>query len=162
MKQIFLSLFLAAAAFGQELPAPSAILPPGEDLRRFLSLSDTQMRALQDIQREQQSENEKIYQEMRQKSQELDALYRSNSRDYVTIGRLNVELRTLSSKLPVRGEPYRTRSLNVLTVAQKAKLPLLSDALKLQMAAYLAVQFNLIDRPDPGEVHILPAVTENP
>jgi len=57
----------------------------------------------------------------------------------------------------VSGEQYRTRALSVLTQDQRAKLPVLANALELQWPANDAVTWNLIDPPQFRDPIILPA-----
>ena len=166
LKQLVI-LAIGGAAFilGQEpgrgtaMIYPPPVSEPGRALREYLGLSPTQSAALQDVQKSKREAQQAVFDEMNQKQMALDNLLRSGSTDYVQIGRLTVELRDLQKKIPVSGEPYRTRALSVLTQEQRAKLPVLVNALELQWPANDAVTWNLIDPPPaPQDPIILPAV----
>ncbi len=139
---------------------PPRVVEPGRALREYLNLTAAQVAALQEVQKSKREAEQAIFEEMRLKQTALDNLLRSGSNDYQQIGRLTVELRDLQKKLPVSGDPYRTRALAVLSQDQRAKLPPLSGALQLQWPANDAVMWNLLERPpapdDPPV--ILPAV----
>jgi Spy/CpxP family protein refolding chaperone len=138
---------------------PPPVLEPVQPLRQYLNLTAAQVSALQEVQKSRQTAEQAVYEEMRQKYQALENLLASGSTDYQQIGRINVELRQLQKKLPVSGEPYRTRALAVLSPDQRTKLPALANALQLQWPANDAVFWNLLDRPETpgGDPRILPA-----
>jgi hypothetical protein len=142
---------------------PAPLIEPGRALREHLSLTAAQVAALQEVQKSKRQAEQAVFDEMRQKQLTLDNLLRSGSNDYQQIGRLTVELRDLQKKLPVSGEPYRTRALAVLSQDQRTKLAPLSNALQLQWPANDAVMWNLLDRPPlPDDPIILPAVGAMP
>lgn len=137
---------------------PPPIFEPGRALREYLNLAPAQVAALQDIQKSKREAEQAVFEEMRQKHAALDTLLRSGSNDYQQIGRLTVEIRDLQKKLPLSGDPYRTRALAVLSQDQRAKLPPLATALQLQWTANDAVAWNLLDSPPvPQDPIILPA-----
>lgn len=172
-------LIVAAAlalplAFGQSRDAVSGDIVPGEghttedgpivrppapvyqELKSFLQLSDTQLRALLEIQRKMREESGKISQEIAEKNRALRALLESGSTDYWRIGLLMVEINQLQKKLPISGEPYRSEALAVLTRAQVEKLQELVAALRLAIPAHQAVALNLIDSPPNVQPRPLP------
>jgi Spy/CpxP family protein refolding chaperone len=163
-KRLFI-LAIGSAAFilaqepgaGTSMIYPPPVSEPGRALREFLNLSPTQSTALQEVQKSKRDAQQAVFDEMNQKQTSLDNLLRSGSTDYVQIGRLTVELRDLQKKIPVSGEQYRTRALSVLTQDQRAKLPILANALELQWPANDAVTWNLIDPPQFRDPIILPA-----
>ena len=165
LKRLFI-LAIGTAAFilaqepgaGTPMIYPPPVSEPGSALREFLNLSPAQSAALQDVQKSKRDAQQAVFNEMNQKQTALDNLLRSGSTDYVQIGRLTVELRDLQKKLPASGEPYRTRALSVLTQDQRAKLPVLVNALELQWPANDAVTWNLIDPPQFRDPIILPAL----
>ena len=73
-----------------------------------------------------------------------------------------VESKYLSRQLPLKGDTYRTEVLAVLSPAQKAKLPTLLDALKLQAAAWQATELNMIDNPNVPDIRMLPMPLSDP
>ncbi|MEX2262722.1 MAG: periplasmic heavy metal sensor [Bryobacteraceae bacterium] len=159
-KRLFLTTaFTAAAACAQDVAIYPPILPRDfEALRAHLSLSQTQVDTLRAVQRDRQNAEQQIHKDIRDKHLQLETLLRDQSQDYARIGQLTVEIRTLQRKLPVSGEPYRSRALGVLTQEQRPKLAALSTALQLQPAAWEAVNLSLIDRPERGGDVIIQAV----
>lgn len=135
------------------LPYP---LPVADQLKTYLNLTDGQIAGLQQVQTRKQEAERKIYEEMQQKSQALNAMLEMNSTDAARIGQLMIEIQKLRKQLPVSGEPYRSQALAVLSADQRTKLPALVQAMQLQPAAYQAISFNLFDHPDSGP-RILPA-----
>ena len=136
---------------------PPPMMEPGRALKEYLSLTPAQITALQEVQRSKRSAEQAVYDELRQKYQQLENLLQSGSTDYQQIGRLNVEIRNMQKRLPVSGEPYRTRALAVLSAEQRAKLPALTNALQLQWPANDAVFWNLLDRPEvPNDPRMVP------
>lgn len=164
----FLMLALAGGALlvGQEpgggstpMIYPPPVFEPARALREFLNLTPAQVTALQEVQKSKREAEQAVFEELRQKQAAIENLLRNGSTDYSQIGRQTVELRDLQKKIPVSGEPYRTRALAVLSADQRAKLPVLVNALTLQWPANEAVTWNLVDRPDvPMDPIILPAI----
>lgn len=132
-----------------------------EELKSFLALSDTQVMALQQVMQSKADAENAIYRSIREKYEALNNILGSPAPDAFQVGRLTLEIRDLQKKVPLTGEPYRTNALNVLTAAQKQKLPALTQALQTATPAYQAVSLNLIDQPQrPGVNPLeLPAVS---
>jgi hypothetical protein len=125
---------------------PQPLFP---ELRQYLTLTDAQVNSLVQIQNNRREAEAAIYRQIAEKQQVLYGLLQAGSTDALQIGQLTVEINNLQRRLPLGPEPYRTSSLAVLNDPQKAKLPALSDALRLAGTAYQAVSLNLIDQPDP-------------
>jgi len=166
MKIKFIAALLLAAA--SIVPAQDvSILPyplPGvrfEELKTFLTLTDTQVTALQQVMQTKANAENAIYQSIREKYEALNNTLNSPNPDAFQVGRLTLEIRDLQKKVPLSGEPYRTNALNVLNANQKTKLPALTQALQMSNPAYQAVTLNLIDQPQrPGINPLdLPAVS---
>jgi hypothetical protein len=137
----------------------AVVRPPAvayQELKSFLQLSDTQVDALLEIQKAMREETGKISQEIAEKNRALQVLLENGSTDYARIGLLIVEINQLHKKLPIRGEPYRSQALAVLTRAQVEKLQDLVAALRLASPAYQAVALNLIDHPQDHQPRPLP------
>lgn len=119
-------------------------------LRTWLSLTDSQMASLQQVQTEKRKAESAIYAQINERQQQLNDLLNQGSNDAATIGRLMVEINNLRKQLPLPGDQYKASSLAVLTEAQKAKLPALTEALKNFSAASEASYYSLIDSPAAG------------
>lgn len=142
-------------AFGQEGYSTNMPVLPGEpnpgtpapynELRTLLGLTDAQVQRLQELQTTRRNAEAVIYRQIQERQTSLNTLLSQGSTDAARIGTLMVEINNLRRQLPLSSEPYRRPALEVLTVDQRNKLPLLRDALVLQSPAYQAVSLNLID-----------------
>lgn len=127
-----------------------------EQLKQYLVLTEAQMTSLEQIRAGRQRQEAEIYRQMSEKQRQMYALLQQGSNDAGTIGRLMVEINNLQRQLPLRGETYRAEVLAVLTPAQKAKLPALSEAMTLQSSSWQAIDLNMIDNPNVPDSRILP------
>jgi hypothetical protein len=127
-----------------------------DQLRQYLVLSDAQVSTLEQIMRNRSQAEQQIYLQISEKERQMYGLLQQGSNDSATVGRLMVEINNLRRQLPLKGDPYRTQALAVLNDSQKAKLPPLTEALKLQSSAWQAIQLNLMDNPAVPDVRILP------
>jgi Spy/CpxP family protein refolding chaperone len=128
-----------------------------DQLKQYLVLTDAQVSSLEQLRQNRMQQEQTIYRQMSEKQRQMWELLQQGSNDAVTIGRLMVEINNLSRQLPLKGETYRAEVLALLTPPQKTKLPGLTDAMKLQSAAWQAIELNLIDNPNVPDVRILPA-----
>jgi hypothetical protein len=152
LKNFVLTTVLALAPLAaQQLPiAPPRVVE--SPLRSYLTLTDSQIASLQQVQAEKRKAEGAIYTQINDRQQQLNALLRAGSNDAGTIGRLMVEINNLRRQLPLPAEQYRAAALAVLTDAQKARLPALAEALRLSAPANEAVFYNLVAAPEilPG------------
>ena len=151
---------LSLASLAAQEPGTS-ILPvvpqQWDQLKQYLVLTEAQVSSLEQFRQNRMQQEQTIYRQMSEKQRQMWELLQQGSNDTVTIGRLMVEINNLSRQLPLKGETYRTEVLAILTPAQKTKLPGLSEAMKLQSAAWQAIELNLIDNPNVPDARILPA-----
>jgi Spy/CpxP family protein refolding chaperone len=127
-----------------------------DQLKQYLVLTDAQVASLGQIRQNRIQQEQAIYSQISEKQRQMYGLLQQGSNDAATIGRLMVESSNLSRQLPLKGDTYRTEVLAVLTPAQKAKLPTLVDALKLQAAAWQATELDMIDNPNVPDIRMLP------
>ncbi len=141
-------VFAPVAVFGQTISTP--ILPPVPvytALKTYLDLSDTQMQTLQTVQNSRNQATQEIYSQINAKNRTLYSMLNSESGTAAALGQLLLDVHALQKQLPLAASPYKPQALNVLTDAQKAKLPALSQAMQLQTAAWQAISLLLIDAP---------------
>lgn len=152
------ALFATVILRGQEstMIAPPRVPEQWDQLKQYLVLTEAQVTTLGHIQTNRIQAEQVIYTQMSDKQRQINNLLEQGSNDAGTIGRLMVEINNLRKQLPLNSGPYRTQALAVLTDAQKAKLPVLAEALQLQTTAWQAVELNLVERPAP-DYRILPA-----
>ena len=162
----FISALLLAAA--SIVPAQDVTILPYplpnqrfDELRTYLTLTDTQVTALQQVMQSKSDAENAIYKSIREKYEALNNLLNSSNPDAFQVGRLTLEIRDLQKRVPLSGEPYRTSALNILNAGQKTRLPALVQAMQMATTAYQAVTLNLIDQPRrPGINPLdLPAVS---
>lgn len=149
-------LSLAAQETGS-LIAPPVIPNRWDQLKQYLVLTEAQVLSLDQVRQNRMQQEQAIYRQVSEKQREMYGLLQQGSNDAATIGRLMVEINNLNRQLPLKGDTYRTEVLAILTPQQKAKLPALVDAMKLQAAGWQAVELNMIDNPNVPDVRILPA-----
>ena len=125
---------------------------PNTALMQYLGLSDGQMQALQDVQKNRNAANQAIYKQMGDKQTAINSLIASGSNDALQVGQLTLDINNLRKQLLTSGAPFRDQALAVLTPDQKNKLTGLTNALQLQPAAYQAINLNLIDQLNPPRV----------
>jgi hypothetical protein len=157
--------FLAGAIAGTTLLCAQIISPlqpvpaPYTALIQYLGLSDSQLQALQDNQKNQNAASQAIYKQISDKQTAINNLIASGSNDALQIGQLTLDIGNLRKQLVTVGEPFRQPALAVLTADQKNKLPGLTAALQLQTAAYQAIGLNLVDQLNPPKpLPLTPAV----
>ncbi len=125
---------------------------PNTALMQYLGLSDGQMQALQDVQKNRNAANQAIYKQIGDKQTAINNLIASGSTDALQVGQLTLDINNLRKQLLTSGAPFRDQALAVLTPDQKNKLTGLTNALQLQPAAYQAINLNLIDQLNPPRV----------
>jgi len=155
MKSIYL---LAGIIAGTTLLCAQIVTPlppipaPNTALMQYLGLSDAQIQALQDVQKNRNAANQAIYKQMGDKQTAINSLIASGSNDALQVGQLTLDINNLRKQLLTSGAPFRDQGLAVLTPDQKNKLTGLTNALQLQPAAYQAINLNLIDQLNPPRV----------
>lgn len=148
LRNILLTTALALVPLAAQQTPALTIAPSESPLRTYLTLTESQITSLQQIQERKRTAESAIYTQMSERQRQLDALLRDGSNDVATIGRLMVEINNLRKQLPLPSDQYRASALAVLTDAQKAKLPALTEALKVMQPANEAVFYNLVDSPN--------------
>ena len=155
MKSIYLLAGIIAGTTllcAQIVTSLPPIPAPNTALMQYLGLSDAQMQALQDVQKNRNAANQAIYKQMGDKQTAINSLIASGSNDALQVGQLTLDINNLRKQLLTSGAPFRDQALAVLTPDQKNKLTGLTNALQLQPAAYQAINLNLIDQLNPPRV----------
>jgi Spy/CpxP family protein refolding chaperone len=151
MKSISMVALLAAtAAFAQQPPTPDV-----SALKTYLSLTDSQITALQAIQKQQRTGVSDLHQQVQQKQQALNALLSGGSTDANAVGKLVLDIQALRKQIDTNASSFRAQAANVLTADQKTKLKTLDDASKLQPAISEAVFLLLLAPPTPAQGGLL-------
>jgi hypothetical protein len=149
MKLIYLlaGAIAATTSLCAQIISPLPPVPaPNTALIQYLGLSDTQMQALQDVQKNRAAASQAIYKQISDKQTAINNLIVAGSNDALQIGQLTLDINSLRKQLLTAGAPFREPALAVLTQDQKNKLSGLTNALQLQSAAYQAIGLNLIDQ----------------
>ena len=116
-----------------------------ENLKDYLSLSDDQIRQLQDLRREQFERMQPAMQAMAETQRTLDEALEAASPDPTVIGQLTLELRKHREAMPGSRDAMREMALGVLDSGQRVKLDALEEAISLQPTAQQAMSLNLLD-----------------
>ena len=142
MKTTVLALTaLAAAAWSQ--PAQ----PPITELQNYLSLTDSQVQALQTIQTQLRTSTASLRQQIAQKEQTLRTDLSAGNSSAVTLGQLLLDIQTLQKQITQAQTASQTQAAAVLNAAQKTKLQTVVDASKLQPQIRQAEMLDLIVPP---------------
>ena len=155
MKSIYL---IAAAIAGTTLLCAQVVTPlppipaPNTALMQYLGLTDAQVQALQDVQKNRNAANQAIYKQINDKQVAINSLIAAGSNDALQVGQLTLDINNLRKQLLTSGAPFREQALAVLTPDQKNKLSGLTTALQLQPAVYQAINMNLIDQLSPPKI----------
>jgi len=155
MRSIYLlaGIIAGTALLCAQIVTPLPPIPaPNTALMQYLGLSDAQMQALQDVQKNRNAANQAIYKQMGDKQTAINSLIASGSNDALQVGQLTLDINNLRKQLLTAGAPFHDQALAVLTPDQKNKLTGLTNALQLQPAAYQAINLNLIDQLNPPRV----------
>jgi hypothetical protein len=147
-----------ALVFGQAIVSPLPPIPaPYTAIQQYLSLSDAQLQALRDVQKNRAAADQAIYKQISDKQTAINNLLTSGSADALQIGQLTIDISNLRKQLPTSGAPFRQAALDVLTQDQKNKLTALTNALQLQPAASQAIGLDLIDPVIRPQIYFTPA-----
>ena len=120
--------------------------PPVSEVKTYLSLSDSQIQALQQLRKQQADGNSPIFDQMHQKQQALqDAL--SKSKDAAVIGQAMLDIEGLRKQIQDNDKRFHDLAVNSLTADQKTKLAKLEEAAKLDPAIQQATGLNLLTPP---------------
>lgn len=160
---VFSSILWGQVAFGQAGQATSAMMPyqPNYDaLKQALGLTDTQVQALQQIQKNRSTANQAVFQQINAKQTQLNDLLNSGAPDAFAIGQLQIDMANLR-KQTNNTPSIRDQALAVLEAGQKAKLANLESVLQLQRAANEAAGLGLIGQPPFQPLRIVPAIAPN-
>lgn len=142
-----ISMLVAGWVLCAQPGPPMGGLPPVDEVKTYLTLTDAQIQSLQQL-RQQEAETAKGDMDtIRAKQTALRTAVNGN--DAATAGRLLLEIEALRKRGADTHTQYRTQAIAVLTAAQKTKLTALQDALKLQPAIGQALGLNLLTPPDP-------------
>ncbi|MBM3811190.1 MAG: periplasmic heavy metal sensor [Acidimicrobiia bacterium] len=125
--------------------------PNFDSLKSYLALSDTQLQSLQQLHQQHSQANQPLFDQIRQKQQELRQLQRSANPDPAAVGRLVQEIQALHNRLRDSRSALPAQTTNVLTPDQKTKLKALEEAAKLQDEIRQAMALALLAPPERGE-----------
>lgn len=148
-------LFTLAIAFAQP-PAggPNGPGGPGAPrvsaLQSYLGLTDTQVTAIRQAQRQAREAQRPLFEKMRTKHQELRTLLAAPNSDAAAIGTLTKELEALRSQLKQGGEGIHAAAVNLLSPDQRTKLQALEAAANLRREIGEAHALHLLTPPEGG------------
>ena len=134
-------------AFQPQPPQP----PDYRALRDYLSLSDSQIRRMEQARekaRMDAAEKEKTLRpQIQEKRLALEDLLDTANPDATAVGRAMIEIRGLERQIRQAHEAVSTAELNVLTAEQRTKFKAIQDAANLPEAARQAQRIGLVPAP---------------
>lgn len=117
------------------------------ELQAYLQLSDAQLQALLNIQRQQDQDLQPRYQTIGGIQAQVRQLLSSDNPAAIQIGQLEIQIVQLQKELAAASKPYRDQSFALLSADKQSMLPRLADSLLLNSLATEAVSLRLIDNP---------------
>ncbi len=154
MLRMIVLLSLAGALFAQgpgRFGFPPGAAQPGTDqVKAYLSLTDSQIQGLQQIERQAASALQSTFQEIHQKQLTLQDQLDKGSTDAAALGKLLLDIESLHKRISQTQDSYRSQAVASLTADQKTKLKSLEDAMKLQPVIGQAVGLLLLTPPQPS------------
>lgn len=142
MKSSLMAMLAASLMFAQ---APAPRTP--EELKTALSLTDSQITRLQQVQQERIAANRTTFEQIHTKQKALDTALAQVAPDATTLGGLLLDIKALRTQIQASDDRYQQQALDVLSTDQRTKLKALEDAAKLEPAIRQAISLNLLDPP---------------
>jgi Spy/CpxP family protein refolding chaperone len=139
---------LLAASLAAQTPGGTTTTSasPTDTLKTYLSLTDAQVTALQQLRKQERQDLSATFQDLGAKQRALrDAI--ASSKDAATIGQLQLDIETLRKKIQDTQTSYQAQAVNGLTADQKVKLQALQAAAALQPTIRQAGALNLLTPP---------------
>jgi Spy/CpxP family protein refolding chaperone len=126
-------------------PVSPPLVPAYAAVKQYLNLSDSQLQALEDVQKNRAAADQAIYKQISDKQMAINNLLASGSNDALQVGQLTLDINNLRKQVRTSSAQFRDPALAVLTPDQKSRLPGLTSAMQLQPTASQAVSLDLID-----------------
>jgi Spy/CpxP family protein refolding chaperone len=150
--QILAAAALAATLFAQTPGAPGQGMrqPRIDELKSYLSLSDSQVQQLQTLRQTQASAQRSTFQSMAEKQQALRDQLNSGSANAAALGQLLLDIENLRKQLTTSRNSFHDQAVTILNADQKAKLTTLENAQKLEPTIRQATGLLLLTPPENG------------
>jgi Spy/CpxP family protein refolding chaperone len=146
LRMMPLAAVLAATLLAQTPGGTTTPVSPADTLKTYLSLTDAQVTALQQLRKQERQDLSATFQDLAAKQRALrDAV--TSSKDAATIGQLQLDIEGLRKKIQDTQTSYQAQAVNSLTADQKTKLQALQAAAALQPAIRQAGALNLLAPP---------------
>ena len=129
------AVLLAQTAPAQVAPGRGAQRGQGvAAVRNFLSLTDQQVQQLLQLSRQEQEALQPLREQIREKTQALNAARKAATPNPGAIGQLVIDLQNLREQVRTSNEGFRTKAVALLDAGQQEKLT------RLQQAATMAAR----------------------
>lgn len=140
-----------AFAQGPAGPGPAGALQPNlDDIKAYLTLTDSQIQAFQQLRQQERQALETIRTEMAAKRKALHDQLEAGSTDAAALGRLLIEIEPLRKRIEEVRTSFHNQAVNTLSADQKAKLKTLEDTAKLRDETRQAAMLQLLAPPERG------------
>lgn len=149
--RLIFALTIASCLFGQPGPGPAADQQPATPtaLITALTLNDTQVASLTQLQTQKRAQIQPIAQQLADKQKAIHDALAKDAPDVNAIAAALVQAAALQKQIKAIESSYTAQALAILTAAQKTKLAELEKALALQDAVRQAIGFDLLTPPEP-------------
>lgn len=146
MKSTVLSLLFAATLAAQVVPVPPVTRPAPrvQELRAYLTLTDAQVQQLTQLQQTRAAEVQRIYEQIRQKEQQLQQAITAGGANPTTVGQLYLDIQTLRRSLTPNTTANVDGARAILTPEQRTRLNGLIEAQRLQPVVSQALSLGLL------------------
>ncbi|HBY60456.1 MAG TPA: hypothetical protein DEH78_11575 [Solibacterales bacterium] len=123
--------------------------PNFDSLKSYLTLTDAQVTALQNLQTQNRDANRTTMEQIATQQKALNDALRAGSQDAAALGKMLISIQALRKQIDDRMTVLRTQARAQLTAPQVAKLKALEDAAALRDEIQQAAMLALLTPPDP-------------
>ena len=155
---------VASLAMAQGMRGPMGMGPGGggaaptfDNIKTYLTLTDSQLTAIEAIRTSARTANQQTLTDLRTKETALQTLLKSTNPDPAAVGKLMVDIQALRATLHTANTSLTDQAVALLTPDQKTKLATLAAAAALQPQIREASMLLLLTPPTPPAGEMGPA-----
>ena len=150
MKAAVVTVLAAAVCLAQRPfgPPGGGQQPTFQELKTYLTLTDSQVQGLQQVQQQMREAVQSILRDIQTKEQSLRDQVQKGGADPAALGRLLIDIETQRKRVSDQRTTFQGQALNQLTAAQKTKLKALEEAANLNDEIREATALMLLTPPD--------------
>ncbi|MEO8660303.1 MAG: Spy/CpxP family protein refolding chaperone [Bryobacteraceae bacterium] len=131
-------------------PGGGGAAPTFDNIKTYLTLTDSQLTAIEAIRTSARTANQQTMTDLRTKETALQALLKSSNPDPAAVGKLMVDIQALRATMHTANTSLTDQAVALLTPDQKTKLASLAAAAALQPQIHEASMLLLLTPPAHG------------